>query len=1488
MKNKIIVSCFFSAVFSFAAVQMVQAATKKGWTAGGADRYWDTSGNFKNISATKDGYYLRSGEGSALDATKRTILFNKVNEESVRVTIESAGTSDDIPYVFLADTDDYGLTLKADFEVGNYKVGHLHVKRGIYQGYALKVGNGSNSGNVPLVIGGDENKAKMKLTYSSAAVLLNKGTTKVLANGTLESTGRFKVGTTSGQTGELLVDGGTVNVSGDYFSVGATSGGTGKVIINSGNVSHTGSGDIPIGDHGSGSVTVKAGGKLGNSASSTGIRVGNNSAATLDVQGGEVELTKGALQFSSAAGDGSVTITEGGKITIPKITCSTGNGTGTITINGGTIRATQDSVEFIPANEKLNVYVGAAGATFDTDGYAITIGENLQNKSGEAGTVTFKGGGVITLLVAGNYTGLTTVEVGTTLIVPTPSSIGAGLVVAVPDKTPANGTYKILSCSGEGVFADAVLDGVAVPAGATLGLSQDKKFVFCTYGDGDPVWIGGTAGSLSDSSKWANGVVPGVGTNCIISVGSAATLTLGDAFAASSITFSADSAAVTINAADSESMVGITAITNLSQTVSHTINVPVYFTGDIQVSQMADYYEHLDLSHIVFAGGAYAGEGSSIENGTAVNYSHCMFGKYCFANASNNRWTAPKYSNCRLAVADDSTLFVPYANNLTELYLGSNAKVFVGDLALNGRLMYCMGVGSEMVVTNMTLSGSGDKYITYGQGTSNPGVFKFKGITNSMSDNWFYFSDANTAGKHTIYIGEEGLNFANDSGSAGYSIGRDSEGNSETIRPWNSNFTIGARSSDTYGLVFQRDVTICTDDEGGTGRVITIDAKTRAYSSTVITISGTGTLQVNNGCYNSAKPSVVVTDTATLAFAAGATLGAGPLSLGADTTLVVASANLPIDVASLALPESGKVTIRITGDASLLDGVYELFATSTSLPAGFAEKINLILPDGTSATRCLYTTDGGTLKLFIGEGELPDPYTWTGAANDGKLSTPGNWRGSEVPAAGSAVFFPMASGEIVNDIEGFAPASITFGYGSDVKVSGNTITGVQAITNLFSSVIEIACRVDFAETFRLHGANQSVNFSGGAYATYPDASITSDTLASHTLMGEIHFSEDWTIPNQPSGKPFVVAPNARVYGKTVAASSYQNSNYHLRIDEGAIATFETVAVAGKLVFHLNGGNLVSTGDITLGGNGDGRDFGYYNAKNTGTVEAHGIYKSVTGHGKIYQYITEMIVGAGGYGMYRKDYQIQFMCDLRLTAKETLVIHKPIAEDGPKNGDWGLFLNGKTFTINTAGHTVTFDSYVGNGEKETSGAIVKEGEGELIMASLEKRYSGGTTVNAGRLTVQQQTNGLGSGAVTVNSSATLALMNGVNTGAGAVTVNNGATLEVAESGAVTLGGNITLEEGAVLGFNFTDRKIVPVLEIADGKTVTFGANKAIKVFASGIKRPVAGKHILTSGGDFSESIVTLADGSPNWVKGVSVEDGAIVLDVKAIGTVLTVR
>ena len=178
------------------------------------------------------------------------------------------------------------------------------------------------------------------------------------------------------------------------------------------------------------------------------------------------------------------------------------------------------------------------------------------------------------------------------------------------------------------------------------------------------------------------------------------------------------------------------------------------------------------------------------------------------------------------------------------------------------------------------------------------------------------------------------------------------------------------------------------------------------------------------------------------------------------------------------------------------------------------------------------------------------------------------------------------------------------------------------------------------------------------------------------------------------------------------------------------------------------------------------------------------------------------------------------------------------------------------------HTVTL-----NGKVKGGGNLRIEGSGKVIFANKYNTFSGG---------------------LTVTDTATVAIKAGAPLPANNITVKSGAALEVFESGAVTLGGDITLEDGAVLGFNFTDRKVTPSIEIADGKTVTFGANKAIKVLASGIKRPVAGKHILTSGGDFSEASVTLAEEAPNWVKGISVEDGAIVLDVKAIGTVLTVR
>ena len=116
-----------------------------------------------------------------------------------------------------------------------------------------------------------------------------------------------------------------------------------------------------------------------------------------------------------------------------------------------------------------------------------------------------------------------------------------------------------------------------------------------------------------------------------------------------------------------------------------------------------------------------------------------------------------------------------------------------------------------------------------------------------------------------------------------------------------------------------RNVTFCTDDESGTGRIITIEAQTKSQYSPAITVSGTGTLQMNSTCDNRNEPTVTVTDSATLAFGEGASLGTGAITLGAGTTLALTQPSgsnefTPlVNTFNLPTGENEVATIRIDG-----------------------------------------------------------------------------------------------------------------------------------------------------------------------------------------------------------------------------------------------------------------------------------------------------------------------------------------------------------------------------------------------------------------------------------------------------------------------------------------------------------------------------------------------------------------------------------------------
>ena len=204
---------------------------------------------------------------------------------------------------------------------------------------------------------------------------------------------------------------------------------------------------------------------------------------------------------------------------------------------------------------------------------------------------------------------------------------------------------------------------------------------------------------------------------------------------------------------------------------------------------------------------------------------------------------------------------------------------------------------------------------------------------------------------------------------------------------------------------------------------------------------------------------------------------------------------------------------------------------------------------------------------------------------------------------------------------------------------------------------------------------------------------------------------------------------------------------------------------------------------------------------------------------------------------------------------------------------------RSLTLDTAGYTITLGS---NTPVKAGGILPASSAGLTTIA--------GSGMVVANYDVDDLSTLAGSkvGQFTVANGATLALMSGSDLGTGLLTVADGGTLKVAESGAVALGGNLTLAEGAILSFNFTNRAAAPQIAVASGKTLT--ANGAVKVkIPEGCVRPKGGEHVLTTCGGFTAENVTLVAGAPNWVRDLSVNaDGNLVLDVKPMGTVILFR
>lgn len=336
----------------------------------------------------------------------------------------------------------------------------------------------------------------------------------------------------------------------------------------------------------------------------------------------------------------------------------------------------------------------------------------------------------------------------------------------------------------------------------------------------------------------------------------------------------------------------------------------------------------------------------------------------------------------------------------------------------------------------------------------------------------------------------------------------------------------------------------------------------------------------------------------------------------------------------------------------------------------------------------------------------------------------------------------------------------------------------------------------------------------------------------------------------------------------------------------AIASGATLTVTGDVVitsetedgqwaFDTNNGTVDVRGHVVIEGKAKGYICGYGN----GIFKVKGIVNNSSGDAfkfnanKKENKITWFIGADGCTGDTTKNNGNVFWVD-KDNAQGAVI--RPLADFTIG----GLYMGVRApLEFNTSdeagnGHVITIDTVC----YRTSGSITVSGAGTVLV-----KYD--TTVS------DKPDDDAFNGAVTVSDTATLAINADMKATTGAITVNDGATLQVAESGTVTLGGGLTLKDGAALGFNYSTSR-APVLNLTD-RTVTFDegetTNVVVKISADAGKRANSGKNVLTSGYNFTGVGVSLAPGAPDWVLGVSVnDDGNIEIDIKPKGMSIRIR
>jgi hypothetical protein len=468
------------------------------------------------------------------------------------------------------------------------------------------------------------------------------------------------------------------------------------------------------------------------------------------------------------------------------------------------------------------------------------------------------------------------------------------------------------------------------------------------------------------------------------------------------------------------------------------------------------------------------------------------------------------------------------------------------------------------------------------------------------------------------------------------------------------------------------------------------------------------------------------------------------------------------------------------------------------------------------------------------------------------MSTAGNWLNGMVPQNGSEIVFPSASGEIVNDIGSFSPKSITFGAGvsAGIKISGNPITGLYAITNLTASVKpEIAASVTFADDIEADivtacAPENYLKFTGGVTAyTFKKGNTGNIHIAGLVTVMKNH--SDWG--GYKEIDHFFLRESGTVL--TIPNNVVQETTpVNFSIEAGA-----KVCIAGDLVSKTEGFVYWNQGMLEVSGwviKNRKSDVRFSQVASSGYIKAYGIKEDtanqagdfvLTSTDKI-SYEPHWVLGAGGIG------EGLFITHDAGSGGGELKTHIYAYDDFSINGTIRLGYNGADASRWPMLHVHTEDVDGTNPRTVTLAAGFTSGNTKHPCLRI---YGSGTFFDKkGELLPK---------GVEVFGPATYSLLPGKTAGT-TFALKSGTIFKVPASGNATLK-SANISGNTTLAFNFTDKSTAPCIVFSG--TPTIGSSITVSATTE-VMLPPEAEYKITSGANITDlSKFTLDKETAKW-------------------------